>query len=198
MRRLVTLGALLIAAVAWTVAAADPADKPDLHEPLPFDHAVHASAFDAGGLECTDCHPVGLRLEHGDEYAPPDVELEPPLLSCHGCHLGELKGGVQTGPRSCVTCHADREQLVPASHEVGWRHEHGREARARKAECDDCHETHQCVDCHDARGALERNAHPPGFRTTHGVEARIDPYSCSSCHSGEKCVSCHTTGAIPW
>lgn len=188
MRR--TLPLLLGIALTGVLARAAGPGAPAVHEPLPFDHAAHARAFDRGGLTCVDCHPVGMRP---DGALPP-----PPLTSCHGCHLGTMDGAPRKADRTCELCHADRQALRPASHGPDWTHQHGREARARQATCNDCHATRTCVDCHERRGPLQRNPHPPAFRTTHGVEARLDPMRCSTCHSGETCRSCHSTGAIPW
>lgn len=187
-RMLLALGcsALLVPAVAREM------EGPTVADPLPFDHHVHAPGFARAGVACVDCHPVGLRAEEG---VP---ELEPPRSSCHGCHLGEIKGAPRAAERSCSTCHPVMAELMPVDHGPMWIEGHGPEARARGATCNDCHDTSACIDCHESRGALAADPHPPAFFTSHGVEARIDPVSCSTCHSGQSCTDCHATGVIPW
>jgi len=141
---------------------------------------------------------VGLRL-HGEEgYSAPAVDPSPPRAACHGCHRDDFPGAPRNAPIQCMLCHADRQELMPASHAIDWIEDHGPDARARGNECEACHATATCVDCHESRGPLQRDPHPPGFRAFHGVEARLDPMSCSTCHAGEKCTACHTTGAMPW
>ena len=199
--------AILLLAVLVTVgllrqgsAGAEVPETPTLRSPLPFDHTEHAPVFAKTGVACVDCHPIGLRQKDPEQgYVAAAVgELKPPLLVCHGCHRPNFKGAPRAAPGRCTLCHANRAELKPASHDLGWLRAHGAEARARGASCKDCHETRECVECHDARGAGQRDPHPPGWRTGHGVEARLDPYSCSTCHDGQKCMSCHTTGAVPW
>ncbi len=194
------IGVGVLVALVQGAAVANAPEKPGLISPLPFDHGVHGKAFAKGGVACVNCHPVGVRQPDASDgfRAPPGGDLWPSLDTCHGCHLGELKGAPRAASSACMQCHGDREQLVPATHAVGWLYEHGGEARARGASCSDCHKTSQCTECHEARGPDERSPHPPGWRTIHGLEARVDSYSCSTCHDGTKCVSCHTTGATPW
>ena len=113
---------------------------------------------------------------------------------CTDCHaVGQALG---TTSHLGETCHADRSELRPLSHDAAWMVTHGGEARASGASCKDCHAVSACLDCHDRRGAMSTSPHPPGFRAVHGLEARVDPASCGSCHANASCVACHTGGGI--
>lgn len=173
-------------------------ETPGLLRPLPFDHARHAGAFEKGGLVCQDCHPVGLYVPTEAGPRAPDSALPPPLGTCHGCHLEKYEGAVRKAPSECMTCHADRRELLPADHDLAWIPAHGLASRTRGNTCSDCHEKTACVDCHDERSAGSRNPHPAAFRTTHGIEAKVDSYSCGSCHVQNDCTTCHETGVYPW
>jgi hypothetical protein len=180
------LGLLVVVASA---VAAEVTDRPSLKEPLPFDHALHARTLDRAGLGCVSCHPVGLTAQ----ALPP-----PPISSCHGCHLGTVRGAGKSAPSECEACHDDRAALRPANHGIDWIEHHGLASRAGAATCSDCHSASACLDCHDRRGAGSTNPHPVGFRQYHGVEARVDPRSCSTCHTEASCTSCHESGVTPW
>lgn len=183
----------LIFAHAGFVAHAEEPRSPDLPagqvrppDPLPFNHDVHARAFASLGVVCTDCHAVGQALGTTSHLGE----------TCHACHLQQVPGAPRSAPRACETCHADRSELRPLSHDAAWMVTHGGEARASGASCKDCHAVSACLDCHDRRGAMSTSPHPPGFRAVHGLEARVDPASCGSCHANASCVACHAGGGI--
>lgn len=173
--------------------AAD-ATAPAVLDPVPFDHSVHDEVMRDKHVPCVTCHAIGARTEAG----APDEPLPIPFGTCHGCHLRQAKGAPRAASEQCLQCHANRAELYPANHRVGWMQAHAIEARALGSSCDSCHETRTCVECHENRGALSRTPHPPGFRSTHGIEARVDPASCSSCHVESSCSACHASGVIPW
>jgi hypothetical protein len=196
-----------IAAALLAAAAAAPAlvagegmerGAEGLVDPLPFDHTQHAGAFESAAVTCVDCHPVGLAMTTPDGLQPPEQALEPPLSSCHGCHMGDWKKAPRGATSSCATCHANLMSLTPADHGAGWLERHAPAARSFGARCEDCHQTSWCFECHEDRGPLVIDPHPPGFAATHGVEARVDPMSCSSCHAADACAQCHTSGVNPW
>lgn len=196
---LLALGVGLAGGSAVLASTPPPMDEaPALHEPLPFDHALHAGAFDAARVACSDCHPIGVAVPVQEGISSPGAELPGPTSSCHGCHRQELPRTPRAAPSACASCHADLDALLPADHGAGWETAHAVEARAFRTSCLDCHETSQCFDCHDERGPGVENPHPPAFRSTHGVEARLDARSCSSCHTGETCMTCHEEGGWPW
>lgn len=174
------------------------AEAPALIEPFPFDHGVHAGAFEAARVVCSDCHPVGLSVPAEEGVVAPAAALPTPISSCHGCHRKELPRSPRASPSACGTCHADLSALVPTDHGPGWQTAHAIEARAFGASCLDCHDSAQCHDCHDERGPGVENPHPPAFRAGHGVDARLDPRSCTTCHTGESCLECHEGGGWPW
>lgn len=177
-------------------AAADASDPPALRAPLPFDHPLHQQAFGKVDLSCTDCHPVGAALE--DDEPPADLPLPSALATCHACHLAEIEGAPRKAADTCATCHSERSELIPRSHDGGWERAHGPQAMARRSGCDSCHDTATCVGCHERRGATAGSPHPPGFGSFHGVEARMDPQRCSACHTGSSCTNCHLGGSLPW
>ncbi len=177
-------------AEAPTQAEAEKA--PTVADPLPFDHGAHEKPFRRIGLTCIDCHPVGLRSPTVEPAAPP-----PPRTSCHSCHRRQVQGAPRQAKARCAQCHPVREELKPDSHELGWQDDHGPEARALRAGCDQCHSKGQCIDCHDARGALSASPHGAGFEVFHGVEARLDLVGCVSCHAAETCARCHDSGGRP-
>jgi hypothetical protein len=178
--------------------AEEASQVPDLREPFPFDHGEHSRAFDKAGLTCVDCHPVGAFSKPESARVVPEGPIPGPRSSCHACHQGEVEGAPRKAPSACMVCHAERGDLLPADHGLGWTDNHGAEARARNATCTDCHDTATCVTCHEGRGAVRKNPHGPGWGAFHGVEARVDPRSCSSCHVGEACAKCHVEGVLPW
>ncbi len=172
---------------------------PALKEPFPFDHGVHSDVFRKADISCVTCHPVGLRVPIADGGSvAPDADIQPPLTSCHVCHLQQAKGVPRQAPGTCETCHANRAELKPAGHDATWATKHGDAARARGSDCESCHTPRTCLDCHEKRGPMVTSPHPPGFGSFHGIEARIDPISCSSCHTGENCTACHLSGTRPW
>jgi hypothetical protein len=178
---------LLMMVSTWAVAG------PTVVQPLPFDHPQHAATFDRFDVACVDCHPVGLAGQPLME-----TPIPPPISSCHGCHLGEVKGAPRRAASTCETCHDVRLELLPTDHGLGWLQSHGDQGRAFRGLCKDCHAANQCTECHDQRGALTRSPHPPGFTSLHGVEARLDPNSCVECHVADTCTSCHVDGNRPW
>ncbi len=192
-RSLLPILALVLLFALPAIGEDDPGEAPALIEPLPFEHTVHDASFESLGLTCIDCHPVGLRAESGKVE-----DLPVPKSICHSCHLAELEGLPRKAARTCSACHADREQLKPGNHGVGWETDHCFEARRLRSGCGDCHDPGQCIDCHDARGAQARMPHAPGFRSLHGVEAKFNGARCVTCHAAETCVRCHETGSWPW
>lgn len=184
---------LALGGAALGLLGADEAapQAPRLVSPLPFSHPVHAEAFQVAKLGCVDCHALGAPLAEGAADA-----ISAPLALCHGCHLQEADGARRSAPRSCALCHPAMDELLPASHGLGWRVEHGAEARAPGSGCRDCHEAAGCVDCHEDRGAGARSPHGPAFGSTHGVEAAVDPASCARCHAPTTCTSCHQDGGL--
>jgi hypothetical protein len=183
-RALLSLPLLLVAATAGP--------RPRLLDPLPFSHASHERAFTRARVACIDCHPIGRSSD------PPAADLPAPTSTCHACHLEEVQGVPHGAPAQCGLCHADRRELLPASHGPVWRVEHAVPARADADGCASCHASRECYACHDGRGPSAKNPHGPGFRITHGIEARLDPARCSACHTGESCTACHATGSLPW
>ena len=163
-----------------------PAGKVTPPSPLPFVHEEHASVFASVGIVCVDCHAIGQALGTTSHVSE----------TCHGCHRQGVAGAPRAAPRACETCHTNRAELRPLSHDAAWIAEHGAEARASGATCRDCHAVNTCLECHDRRGAMATSPHPTGFRSLHGLEARVDPASCGSCHASATCVACHTGGGI--
>ncbi|MBW1880559.1 MAG: hypothetical protein JRJ84_19560 [Deltaproteobacteria bacterium] len=190
------IGIALLAMLAWGTAVA--LEPPEVYEAFPFDHDRHVKVFRSNNLVCTDCHPVGLRVEIDGVLSPPQKALPRALSACHGCHRRQFPGAPRSAVGTCTLCHSDRSQLRPEDHDLDWLEQHGEVSRARGAMCRECHPTSVCVDCHDVRGAMAKSPHPPGFDSFHGIEARLDPFSCSACHAGQGCAACHSTGAIPW
>ena len=171
---------------------------PTLVAPLPFDHTKHERTFNKQKVTCVVCHPVGLATGKAGAEATPPVAVQPPLSSCHGCHLKRVHKSPKHAPATCTLCHANREELVPPDHATGWDELHGLSSLARGSACMDCHTKTQCADCHTHRGPMVRDPHPPGFSSLHGIEARLDPQNCTNCHQTDTCLMCHRTGIRKW
>lgn len=179
----------------------EPGSKPGtpaLQDPFPFDHQDHAHAFRQVKVTCADCHPVGLTTRDEGSFAWPGDEVPHPYTNCHACHRHEVEGAPRSARGMCLQCHANPEEILPETHDLGWMQIHGMVARTPGNDCEDCHTSSRCIACHDDRGALSQNPHGPGFAAWHGIEARMDPRKCSTCHESSTCTTCHETGSAPW
>ncbi len=201
MRRLALLGLAVVGVLLFGPGTPPVASEtrssppPTVRSPLPFTHKEHREIFKDVGLQCSDCHPIGLVAPEGQK---PPAMFPPPRSTCHGCHLAEASAA-PTAPGRCALCHPNALELKPPSHGPGWdTGGHAGAARAARTQCESCHEQALCTDCHEGRGALSRMPHGAGFRAVHGIEGRLDPQGCALCHGGDACTSCHETGATPW
>jgi hypothetical protein len=158
MMRIVTAGALLVAALIVTpaFAATTPVAALDLNAP------VHS------GTECMPCHATigaakspGHIFQHGSHmtlsceachWAPPHsggVTVLPSMQSCFNCH-GLKHGSVQIASAACTYCHTvPRAKLVPADHVTGYAGKpHAIDSSADANRCLMCHTAESCDACH--------------------------------------------------
>ena len=159
-----------------------------------FSHQVH---FQTTDLKCTDCHAGVEKMER----TTPEVRSA--MASCVACH-SELAAN-----RDCATCHT---QLVPPTHQAGWKREHGHIARISDTSCRPCHAVGDCQECHEGATLIELTELAPGqhelagtrqtpfgpelegtqgmllkrhslnYRFTHALEARGKVSDCATCH----------------
>ncbi|MEW6749592.1 MAG: cytochrome c3 family protein [Candidatus Latescibacterota bacterium] len=185
-----------------------PAPVPAPGREYRFAHQDHAAL----GLECQRCHAGVLHEEAGARGLPLMAE-------CMTCHNGVA------ADRQCGACHTrDRAFLVPASHQPGWRSEHGRQARITDSSCIPCHTVDTCEECHGgallldlggqlgarqtpfapelegAAGQTVKRVHGLNYRFLHALEARGKGSNCAVCHdveNGDFCAQCHNPQADP-
>ena len=186
----------------------DPGDVVMSWPPQPrefhFSHAEHGEAL---GRDCETCH-AGLRQEEEPEV------LVPPMSECMTCHNG------LRAPRDCSACHTTAPSaLIPDSHAIGWKDDHGPVARLSDDSCVPCHAVSDCQECHDGAllnelatlgaalqtpfaptvgetgdGMVLQRVHGLNFRFLHALEARGKSSECITCHeldSGDFCAECH-------
>ena len=187
----------------------DPGDVAMSWPPQPrefrFSHQYHIETL---GQDCESCH-TGLRRA-GEAI----LAAIPPMSECMTCHNG------LRAPRECSACHtAAPSTLIPDSHVIGWRDDHGRVARLSDDSCVPCHTVSDCQECHDGAllndlatlgaslqtpfaptvgeigdGMVLQRVHGLNFRFLHALEARGKSSECITCHeldSGDFCAECH-------
>ena len=186
-----------------------PSSWPSPEREYRFSHADHAASLD---LACDRCHgKAGAEARAG--------ALLPEMADCMTCHNGEA------APRDCDACHTlSRSELVPASHQPGWKKEHGRQARITDRSCLPCHTVGDCQECHEgtwlaeladlspsrqtsfapelegSRGMVLERVHGLNYRFLHGLEARGKQSECIVCHdleTGFFCAECHNPTLNP-
>ena len=150
---------------------------------------VRAGAFEA---ECASCHMQSF---------------------CQDCHetaglMFSETGFTRSTPMYSPEAAGKGTTSSERVHDANYKFTHGIDARAKRTQCQTCHDTQTfCVDCHMdgagiARGAFKPASHDqPGFVMTtgtggrHAQLARRDIENCMACHdlAGEdpSCMLCH-------
>lgn len=140
-----------------------------------FPHAAHI----ARGMKCEACH--------GPATAEPQI---PSMSSCRGCH--ETASGLS----DCEMCHAESENLHPATHTDGWDSYHATVARVDQAACADCHTETDCQECHAGDNVRPR-VHPLNYSYSHALDALNQELACTACHDDMQfCRSCHAAERV--
>ncbi len=196
----VILTVLVIVMVPWSRGTSNSQIEPIYRR---FDLKFHKRhSFVSQTLTCTHCHNVEEKSKGGGELTATDAlktaTFNRPLGQiCHECHK-EKRRGFESAPTGCYQCHQSFEDLgriQPQSHAiVGWKSDHGTQARIAGNECFLCHRNSQCVKCHLHRSDLEMNNHGRNFRFFHSIQARMEPHRCDSCHTPTYCSRCHLGG----
>ena len=213
---------------AWTSTQAGddlmpkPAACADCHDPgqvptsfpapartIRFDHRYHVETLK---MPCEQCHVGVDQLEQ-----PAPVAALPQMTTCMSCHNADA------APRECETCHTvTRAQLRPPSHRLGWKENHGPEARLRDSSCLPCHRVNECQECHDGaqlselesgmsqtpfasrmestKGQTVQSVHGLNYRFLHSIDARGKSSECATCHeldAGDFCAQCHNPAGDP-
>ncbi len=162
-----------------------------MHNTVPCEtcHNPH-KAIDETIRECGECHEK-MNLQHGQ------TKLSGTCADCHGGHQ------LATDAASCLSCHATKSPIVPASATFGGGHD----------SCADCHKAHafsaesalRCNSCHAGVRVLAQSSAPEhrdctSCHSPHDVRAAGDQ-SCKGCHrdvasthaaqSTKDCVGCH-------
>lgn len=138
-------------------------------------------------IACDTCH-LERSLDDRLSAGPWQVTHGPNWQSTHG--MGALD--------SCVVCHPDdycvRCHGVAVPHPDTFGGEHGQQALAPEAKCDNCHRSGAyCDSCHGTE-----MPHPAGFLRRHSDEAgTIDNPACIRCHAVEDCERCHVRHVHP-
>jgi hypothetical protein len=151
-----------------------------------FPHATHLE----GGFECVDCHA-------GIEAAEPDDEVAlPGMAQCVDCHNEEVASV------ECRTCHEPGDDLMPATHVVGFARTHGAQAAQNAISahgdltCQTCHDDVFCQDCHEGEN-LDRLSHPLNYEFTHALDVQSGAVNCTTCHTESAfCVDCHAENRL--
>ncbi len=140
--------------------------------------------------ECDECHKK-VNLQHGR------TKLSGTCADCHGGHQ------LASDAASCMSCHAEKSPIVPASATFGGGHE----------SCASCHEAHsfsasaalRCGSCHEETRVLAQNVARDhrdcnSCHSPHDVRAAGDRV-CQGCHEDiesthasqntEDCIGCH-------
>ncbi|MDQ7053387.1 MAG: cytochrome c3 family protein [candidate division KSB1 bacterium] len=170
---------------------------------ITFNHKIHI----ARELSCETCHK-GL-----EESEAPTTATLPSMMTCIGCHDGSA------APPACQTCHANPENLRPASHkQVDWYKEHKRQVRTTSPEstCSACHTENDCQTCHaeaslqmtkglflrplsedrilsfGTKVMVKQTFHDLNYRFIHAIDFRSKRADCFSCHNQQTfCTDCH-------
>jgi len=181
-----------------------PMEWPASARDFDFSHRYHLESLE---LDCTQCHGGVEAMEGPGSGALPGME------ACMTCHTGVV------APRDCEACHhAERDALVPSSHDLGWDREHGRLARITDSSCLPCHAVSECQECHEgarltelvalgatgetpfgaelvgAVGQTLQRVHGLNYRFLHPLDARGKVSDCITCHEldgGDFCAQCH-------
>lgn len=170
---------------------------------------------------CVACHT--LPMPHpGDWMTSHAAQFRQNPAACAQCHGTEGKGfdlrftgnpkEVLNQP-ACASCHQ-----VDMPHPAGWVSQHGPQAIASPAACQQCHTPENraapagaahtrsdfCTSCH--AGVTMPHPAAATWRRQHGAAAQQDPASCNACHSPANvaqpqadhasrqfCASCHQT-----
>jgi hypothetical protein len=157
--------------VAAAVSAAPPA-----RPARKFSHDAHVGR----GMTCESCHGNPRIME-------PAI---PAKAECRRCHE------TAADYTDCGTCHAESERRLPVSHDGGWVHRHGVNARVDEASCETCHTQGQCEDCHSGDNVRPRS-HGLNYVFAHANEARGNELVCGTCHDErEFCSSCHVAERV--
>ncbi len=143
------------------------------------------------GLECLDCHQVMATKEEVEPIVLPNME------QCMTCHQARM---VST---ECATCHFPDEQLKPASHTLGFLHNHSDLAAEQVQDvsggkkCSLCHQsTNFCQSCHQGDN-LQLQTHPQNFEFTHSLFAQAKERECLTCHEDRSfCRDCHVENHV--
>jgi hypothetical protein len=172
MSRLVSSGVALCSAsgLAFAMVSAGLVE-PAIVQPLPFDHALHAS-FD---LECVDCH------EGVEEYA---IARIPRLSLCMECHEEDAESEEALSPaKEKLLSYAESGSEIPwvrlyrLSAHVVFSHE--RHVTFGEVACSQCHGDH---------GSSDRPPPRP-------VTAPLTMDGCMACHesagASNDCIACH-------
>jgi hypothetical protein len=140
-----------------------------------FSHKLHTAK-----LECKECHT----REAGENDA---AQAYPAMKDCYDCHS---KKNIRP---ECNRCHAVIPSS-PESHKVGWKSEHGLEARFDAADCAMCHQAPdakvECNQCHV--GLAFGSPHPQRFSHSKAFIRGGGMVECQTCHETESfCAPCH-------
>ncbi len=166
----------------------DPAAYPRINDfSKTFSHKKHLD----NGETCQSCHEEVVNKTEAEPYRLPD------MIFCMDCHERKRAASID-----CRSCHLPDENLLPASHTPGFRHNHADIARtdARQIhadkDCSVCHKTQFCEDCHEGDN-LDRFTHPLNYEFTHSLEAQGKEKECAVCHSERQfCVDCHRDNQV--
>jgi c(7)-type cytochrome triheme protein len=161
-----------ILACVVLVACAAPSDAPP--QPLPFDHALHATVrLDDGPLACVACHPGA---ERGDRAGLPALET---CLRCHMRPQGDPPSDAEARVRA-VAASGEPLRWIQVTRNPGHVHfAHGAHVTVADMECADCH------------GEVTAWSEPP----TLPEQRLVDMSACLACHrergAPTDCATCH-------
>jgi hypothetical protein len=168
---------------------------------LLFAHSNHEVDKAGAAIPCTTCHVSVPTSTSHQTISPPTMQ------SCAGCHEDAAKSPARVRIAKCNVCHvritsglAPRShsvgQLIPEDHTLGFRKDHGEQARAKDARCSYCHiglsgsPKDSCYECHQVWRPRD---HTINWREDeHGREAASERDRCVTCHTSEYCAACHS------
>jgi hypothetical protein len=153
-----------VLAIALGAGCASPAAAPS--QPLPFDHALHATVeLDHGPLVCGDCHPGA---ERGTRAGLPALSR---CLHCHVRPQGDPPSEAEREVRAAAAAGGPFRWIQVTRNPGHVRFSHGAHVTVAGMTCADCHgdvtawtapptapepglvSMTACLTCHRARGA---------------------------------------------
>jgi hypothetical protein len=157
-----------------------------------FSHSRHEKIFAPEGLECTNCHAMGIPIPAEKQDSAAGISKKmiwPGKAECHACHQNESYASKAT--QSCIKCHGDSGTIMPANHKGDWKSGHKYISKVESKECSKCHKDDFCSECHFKKDNLRQLVHDRNYLFAHSVEARANPHKCTTCHTLTYCKNCH-------